>query len=212
MPIYIQSCIYWIHLPDHTDMYSQGYIGVSNNPTRRLQEHKNSTDNKHLSSALAKYSDSILQTVLFNGNSESCYLYEEQLRPTTNIGWNINKGGINPPSRLGWTPSANTLQKRSDSLKGIIRSEEWCKNLSEAKSGCKNPMFGKSNPCNDKKRLQIIRTKNLPNYNLYKEAIKLIDSGESADAVSKLLNIGRGICFKLKNRSHMFFEAFPELR
>ena len=134
MTIYNQTFVYWIHLPDHTDVYSQGYVGVSNNPTRRLQEHKNSTDNKHLSSALTKYSDSVLQTVIFNGDSESCYLYEERLRPTTNIGWNINRGGTNPPSRIGWTPTANTLQKRSNSLKGIIRSEEWCKNLSEAKS------------------------------------------------------------------------------
>jgi len=212
MTIYNQTFVYWIHLPDHTDVYSQGYVGVSNNPTRRLQEHKNSTDNKHLSSALTKYSDSVLQTVIFNGDSESCYLYEERLRPTTNIGWNINRGGTNPPSRIGWTPTANTLQKRSNSLKGIIRSEEWCKNLSEAKSGCKNPMFGKSNPCTRKKRLSIIKTKNLPNYDLYKKAINLMDNGLSADKTAVQLSIGRGVCFALKNRSHMFFEAFPELR
>lgn len=212
MPIYNQCYVYWIHLPHHTDMYSQGYIGVSNNPTRRLQEHKNSTDNKHLSRALTKYSDSVLQTVIFNGNSESCYLYEEQLRPTTNVGWNINKGGTNPPSRLGWTPTADTLQKRSNSLKGIIRSEEWCKNLSDAKSGCKNPMFGKSNPCTREKRLSIIKTKNLPNYELYKQAINLMDNGLSADKTAVQLSIGRVVCFALKNRSHMFFEAFPELR
>ena len=212
MSIYIQSFVYWIHLPDHTDMYSQGYVGVSKNPTRRLQEHKNSTDNKHLSRALKKYADAAIQTILFSGDSESCYLYEEHLRPTPNIGWNINKGGINPPSRLGWTPTAKTLQKRSNSLKGIIRSEEWCKNLSDAKLGCKNPMFGKSDPCTEERRLSIITSKNLPNYNLYKEAIFLLDQGVSADKVSVQLKIGRGVCFKLKNRSHLIFEAFPELR
>jgi hypothetical protein len=212
MTIYNQTFVYWIHLPDHTDMYSQGYVGVSNNPTRRLQEHKNSKDNKHLSRALTKYSDSVLQTVIFNGDSESCYLYEEQLRPTTNIGWNINKGGANPPSRLGWNPTATTLQKRSKNLKGIVRSDKWRKNLSESKTGDKNPMFGKTNPCTKERRLSLIKAKNLPNYELYKQAINLMDNGLSADKTAVQLSIGRVVCFALKNRSHMFFEAFPELR
>ena len=59
--------------------------------------------------------------------------------------------------------------------------------------------------------MAIIKTKNLSNYELYKEAIKLMNEGISADKVSLQLNIGRGVCFKLKNRSHLFFKAFPEL-
>lgn len=212
MPIYNQCYVYWIHLPCHTNIHSQGYVGVSNNPTRRLQEHKNSTNNKHLSRALTKYSDSVLQTVIVNGDSESCYRYEECLRPTKNIGWNINKGGVQPPTKKGWVPTSTTLQKRSKNLKGIVRTEEWCKNLSAAKSGCKNPMFGKTNPCTQEKRLLIIKTKNLPNYELYKQAIDLMDNGLSADKTAVQLSIGRVVCFALKNRSHMFFEAFPELR
>lgn len=116
-----------------------------------------------------------------------------------------------PPSKKGWTPSKETLEKRSKSLKGIARSEEWCRNLSLAKQGINNPMYGKKNPCSEDKQLSIIRTKNLPNYDLYKQAIKLMDSGKSADTVATQLGIGRGVCFKLKNRSHLFFKSFPEL-
>ena len=101
MPIYNQTFVYWIHLPEHTDIYSQGYVGVSNNPVRRLLEHQ--TDSK-------------------NNNH-----------------------------------------------------------------------------------------KNLPNYELYKTAIDLLDKGISADKVAVQLSIGRGVCFKLKNRSHLIFQAFPEL-
>jgi hypothetical protein len=80
--------------------------------------------------------------------------YEEQLRPTVNIGWNNNKGGICPPSKKGWKPSASTLAKRSKSLKGVVRSEEWCKNLSEGHTGEKNGMYGRkhSRETLDKKR------------------------------------------------------------
>ena len=72
-------------------------------------------------------------------------------------------------------------------------------------------MYGKKNPCSLDKQLSIIRTKNLPNYDLYKQAIGLMDNGTSADTVATQLGIGRGVCFKLKNRSHLFFKAFPEL-
>jgi len=118
----------------------------------------------------------------------------------------------NPPSRSGWKPSKETLKKRSDSLKGIPRTEEWCQRLSKAKQGKNNPMYGKKNPCSPDKQLAIIKTKNLPNYDLYKQAIELMDSGISADNVAVKLGIGRGVCFRLKNRSHLFFKAFPELR
>ena len=106
---------------------------------------------------------------------------------------------------------AKDLEKRSRGLKGIVRTKEWCKNLSVAKQGNKNPMYGRKNPCSEEKQLSIIKTKNLPNYDLYKKAIDMMNKGISADVVSVQLKIGRGVCFKLKNRSHLFFKAFPEL-
>ena len=207
-----QSSVYWIHLPEHTHIYTQGYIGVSKNPQRRLQEHKNSTDNKHLLRALSKYSDLIIQTVILVGESEFCYQFEEQLRPNKNIGWNINKGGSNPPSRLGWNPTATTLQKRSKNLKGIVRSDEWRKNLSESKTGGKNPMFAKTNPCTKDKQLSICRTKNKDRIEDYKLALIMMKQGQSNRAISRKLNIGLGSVCQLKHGTHLILEAFPELK
>lgn len=136
--------VYWIHLPEHTDILTEGYVGVSVNPKRRLREHKNSTDNKYLSRVLSKYPDDVIQSIVFEGDSDACYRYEEHLRPNVNIGWNNNKGGICPPSKKGWTPTQATLAKRSKSLKGVVRSEEWCKNLSEGHTGEKNGMYGRN--------------------------------------------------------------------
>lgn len=117
----------------------------------------------------------------------------------------------NPPSRLGWKPSKETLKKRSNSLKGIPRTEEWCDKLSKSKLGSNNPMFGKKLPCTEERRISIIRAKNITHYELYKQAINLIKAGKSVAEVSRELGVGKGVCFRLKNKSHSIFEAFPEL-
>jgi len=116
-----------------------------------------------------------------------------------------------PPSRRGKILSQATLEKRSKGLTGIPRTPEWCQKLSIAKQGKNNPMYGKPNPCSEERRLSILRTKNLPNYNLYKTALLKLHEGKSAGSVAKELNIGKGICCKLKNGSHGIFDAFPEL-
>lgn len=145
-------------------------------------------------------------------SEQDAYDYEDKLIATIGIDnlTNITEG-VRPPSKKGWTPSAETLAKRSASLKGIQRTKEWRDNLSKSKQGANNPMYGKRIPCSEERRLSVLRGKNLPNYNLYKQAITLMDGGQSANAVSKKLGIGRGVCFRLKNRNHGFFEAFPEL-
>jgi hypothetical protein len=116
-----------------------------------------------------------------------------------------------PPSKLGWKPSEETLRKRSVKLKGLARTDEWRKNLSNAKQGEKNGMYGLKKPCTEERRLAVIRAKNAPNYDLYKQAIILIASGKSACSVAKELGIGKGVCCNLKNGKHLIFKAFPEL-
>lgn len=145
-------------------------------------------------------------------NESDAYKLEEQeitrlgINNLTNITANAR-----PPSKLGWKPSAETLAKRSAKLKGLVRTDEWRKNLSNAKQGEKNGMYGLKKPCTEDRRLAVIRAKNMPNYETYKQAIIMISEGKSACSVAKELNIGKGVCCKLKNGSHMIFEAFPEL-
>jgi len=145
-------------------------------------------------------------------DEHKAYDFEDKLIETIGIDnlTNITEGA-RPPSKLGWTPSAETLAKRSRGLKGIPRTEEWKKNLSLSKQGANNPRYGIKEPCTEKRRLAVLRGKNAPNYNTYKKAIALMDNGKSADTVSKKLSVGRGVCLKLKNRTHGFFQAFPEL-
>ena len=84
---------------------------------------------------------------------------------------------------------------------------------SMARMGKNNPRWGiKEDPATTElRRKRSMFTKHAPNYDTYKKAIALMDNGKSADAVSKELGVSRGVCFKLKNRTHGFFESFPEL-
>jgi hypothetical protein len=154
----------------------------------------------------------IVEIVDYFANEQEAYEYEDKLIETIGIDnlTNITKGVV-PPSKLGWAPSKETLARRSKGLKGIPRTEEWRKKLSLSKQGTNNPMYGKKTPCTEERRLAVLRGKNAPNYDRYNKAIVLMNNGKSADAVSKELGMSRGVCFRLKNRTHGFFQTFPEL-
>jgi hypothetical protein len=209
--------VYWIHLPEHNDYYSQGYIGVSNNPKRRFREHLNVTKfmnekNPFFTRILQKYSNILVQTLLYQGTEESCYLLEEELRPNKNIAWNAAKGGFKPPSKVGWKPTKETLSKRSKSLKGIPRTEEWCNNLSLAKQGSKNGMYGKKIPWLDSRKILIIQTKNKNKIDNLILLFKLLNAGESIRNISKSTGFATSTVCSIKNNPKLHFEAFPILK
>ena len=90
--------VYWIHLPEHTDKRSQGYIGVTRTPEKRWKQHKDEANsnrhpNSHLSSAIKKYDSTLIYEIVLLSNSEYCYEYERILRPSPSIGWNLMSGG-----------------------------------------------------------------------------------------------------------------------
>src|ERR1035438_7782775 len=101
--------LYWIHLPFHESL-QEGYIGVSNNPKRRLREHKRSKQNPHLTRAFAKYKDNMTLTILLEGSDNYCLEIEEKLRPTNQMGWNIVKGGGKPPRSEEHTSELQSLR------------------------------------------------------------------------------------------------------
>jgi|TARA_B110000977_G_C10759028_1_gene369899 group I intron endonuclease len=191
---------------------SKAYVGYSGNVSNRLHEHKNGYGSKVVYAAIQKYGvDNFTFEILAEDTVDNEDMYIQEHDTMTPNGYNLVAGGGLPPTKQGWKPSAETLAKRSASLKGIVRTEEWCKNLSESKSGKNNPRYGIKEPCTEERRLAVLRGKNAPNYNTYKKAIALMDNGKSAGTVSKELSVGRGVCFKLKNRTHGIFQAFPEL-
>lgn len=113
--------IYWIHYPEHKNIKTDGYIGISKNPNRRFTEHKKSKSNFKVKSAIKKGAE--LEVLQENLSEDQAKQLEVYLRPTDNIGWNIAAGGSLPPSAKG---------KKFPDRKSADRFGE------------RNPMFGKT--------------------------------------------------------------------
>lgn len=132
------AIVYWAHLPEHTDLFSQGYIGfTSGTLARRWAGHL--VDAKrypHITfyKAMKKYGDRVVVEVLVEGSNEYCLDIENKLRPDNKIGWNIKVGG-----ELGSI--------------GVIPSEESRQKMSEAHLGEKNHFYGRQHTEEAKSRM-----------------------------------------------------------
>jgi len=132
--------VYHIHVEPSLDL---GYIGISKHPELRFRQHgwQRKKSNKHLRFALKKYGDDVKFTLLAsNLDQEAAELLEQMLRPKPNMGWNISAGGGVPPNPAG-----------------KMRSEEYRLNISKAKLGENNPMFGKKLVFSDAHRNNLSR-------------------------------------------------------
>ena len=95
--------LYWIHLPEHTDMFSEGYIGITKHTAlQRFRGHKKAANhtkrntNCPIYNAIRKYGDGLLVDTLVIGSLEYVLDLEFKVRPDVKIGWNIRSGGETP--------------------------------------------------------------------------------------------------------------------
>lgn len=146
--------VYWIRLPEHQNVSSEGYIGITSKTAKgRFIEHINSSNlnkKKHLkiSYAIKKHgAENLILDVLVICEDEYALWLEEKLRPSENIGWNLAKGGSKPPVRSGPMStefslklslankgrkvSQETRNKISATLKGSVLSQQAKLNISE---------------------------------------------------------------------------------
>lgn len=86
--------VYWAHLKEHTDIFSEGYVGfTSRTPEERLREHiqESGHPNKnltHFHRALKKYKDDIVLDTVCISTEKYCLDVEYRLRPKDRVGWN----------------------------------------------------------------------------------------------------------------------------
>lgn len=92
------SVVYWIHAPEHKDIFNEGYVGITKNyVTGRWTQHSNkmrNPDNIHkVYKTLKEQPTLIFEIVLVAESRQYCEDIENKLRPTYGIGWNLAKGG-----------------------------------------------------------------------------------------------------------------------
>lgn len=127
--------VYWIRLPEHSDIFSEGYVGfTSKTVSERYKSHK--TDSKrdrysHIPfyKAMNKYKELLIVETICEGSNDYCLMIENKLRPSPNLGWNLLVGGAK--GSLGTKASEETRRKQSESRKGE-RNHFYGKKHSEA--------------------------------------------------------------------------------
>ena len=92
--------LYWLKYLSHTNIYEEGYVGITMNPDERWRQHQNNKNNPIVRNAIKK-GGVVMEIIRDNLTEEEAYLLEEEYRSKENIGWNIAKGGSKPPSQLG---------------------------------------------------------------------------------------------------------------
>ena len=130
--------VYWIRHQDHTDIFSQGYVGISANLKVRLNHHISQPTNKHIKNAITKYGwNNLVKQVVLIADSDYCLDIEKKLRPTDFIGWNATVGGGMPPKPKkgmgkGRKVSQATKNKVSEAGKGRKFSMEAKEKMRQA--------------------------------------------------------------------------------
>ncbi len=90
--------LYWIRTEDMTDMFSEGYVGITSNVKYRLSGHRLRLESRteDISKKFVDayhYNDKLIMQVLSSGTRGEMEVDEYTLRPSTNIGWNSKCGG-----------------------------------------------------------------------------------------------------------------------
>lgn len=127
--------VYWIKHKDHTDIFCEGYVGITSRTVeQRWKQHLVDSNKKppkyRVHRAIAKHKEDIVVTTILEGSLEYCQEIEAKLRPAPNIGYNHAPGGSS--TTLGTKLSEETCKKISEKAKGRTVSDETRKKLSES--------------------------------------------------------------------------------
>ncbi len=123
------AAVYWIHLEEHSDLFSEGYIGFTSKPVKkRISEHFAGAKSEkvrcpHLEKAIRKYgTDRLIVKTVCIGTSDYCLELENRLRPRPLIGWNVGIGGEKPA--IGRIVGEETRKKLSIASSRQVMSDE----------------------------------------------------------------------------------------
>lgn len=147
--------VYWLRLPEHTDMFVEGYVGISEDAEARWKWHRKSKENPHLKAAIKKYGfDNLVKQIVLVSNKEYCLDIERKLRPSRKIGWNIAIGGGKPPAAKNKTSFAKGFTPWN---KGVPMDDETKAKVSAAKMGASS--WNKGVPMSEEAKAKLSAAK-----------------------------------------------------
>ena len=122
------TTLYWIHLPEHTDIFTQGYVGVTSNFKHRKSEHKHG-NSPVLKNAGVTWDQVVVDT--WEIPFDTHRIMENGLRPDISIGWNTDIGGTGAGKKIGGKGAAG--DKLTDEQKAAIVIQYAAGGISQAK-------------------------------------------------------------------------------
>lgn len=154
--------VYWIKPKRKCYVREDGYVGISNNPKRRISEHlKNYRLKKFLKGGYE------LVILAKNLSEKEALILEEKLRPSENIGWNIVRGGGKPPINNNKRPEhSENMRGSGNPFYGKKHSKETIQILKEKMSGENSHFYGKKRSEHSKK-MKEKKGENYPKFRGY---------------------------------------------
>jgi group I intron endonuclease len=170
--------VYWIHHPNHKNIMSEGYVGITRNFKDRMRFHKMLKCNVYLANAIKKYGwDNLVKEVILVSDKNYCIDIETKLRNKDSVGWNLVKGGGLPPinTRKGYkisvpawnkgkSPSDATKKKISEAMKIIMQNPARLEINRVARLGKQSPRKGVKLSKETKSKISLAR-KGMPSPN-----------------------------------------------
>jgi len=163
--------VYWLTDDRCVCPWRHGYIGCTNDITRKIWKHRESF----------RFPLGFKFEVLFIGNRSECFHVEQILRPKPHIGWNIGVGGYHDGQSLKGVPKSPeqrekmrqaALRRYEDPNEHKRTSRDVKKGLKDVdRSGTNNAMSGQHHSEETKQKIRDKLTnrggykgKNNPNY------------------------------------------------
>ena len=186
----IISYVYWIKSPKHSDVTSEGYVGITSRPvSTRYRQHVNLANTGKgyaLHAAIRKYSHALEVVTLVEGSLEYCQLIENKLRPSPGIGYNCAPGGAS--TTLGCQHSEATKKKVSLANKGRKWTDAQRKASVAARSSKPHYHLGKTN--SEKTRKKISESRLLRNELPWNNSASIKSNWSRAEEIKDLLASG----------------------
>lgn len=187
------AVVYWIRFEEHTDPYTEGYIGVTTNFRNRIKRHKKEVElrihaNEHLTENLEN--ENIRIDVLHEAEEEACYDLEKQYRPERLIAWNIAAGGAEGGcKRTGYTLSEKFKEKRRIYMRGNkFASYNKNKKSEEHKRKIAESLRGKNKSEEQKKKQSVVMSGRTLSEE-HKEKIRLAALGKKRGPYRRKSNV-----------------------